>query len=213
MIAVPPRRARRSAARPITRTTRCSKRCAAGGASGEGAGRAALRHLPRSDAARSRGAQPISLIELSRSKGSAIQSWNATASRCSKRWPGRWRSTMHRQLDEKTLVAGQIRPEDVPALKELGVTLIVNNRPDFEDAGQPEGDIEAAARRPGSIIAMSRSRAAWGRPTSKRCARRCIPPATASCSPSAGRAIVRPCLGGGEERGRCSARRTEPDGQ
>ena len=57
---------------------------------------------------------------------------------------------MHRQLDEKTLVAGQIRPEDIPALKELGVTLIVNNRPDFEDAGQPEGDdIEAAARAAG----------------------------------------------------------------
>jgi uncharacterized protein (TIGR01244 family) len=57
---------------------------------------------------------------------------------------------MHRQLDEKTLVAGQIRPEDVPALKELGVTLIVNNRPDYEDAGQPEGDdIEAAARAAG----------------------------------------------------------------
>ena len=57
---------------------------------------------------------------------------------------------MHRQLDEKTLVAGQIRPEDVPALKELGVTLIVNNRPDNEDAGQPEGDdIEAAAKAAG----------------------------------------------------------------
>jgi uncharacterized protein (TIGR01244 family) len=57
---------------------------------------------------------------------------------------------MHRQLDEKTLVAGQIRPEDVPALKDLGVTLIVNNRPDYEDAGQPEGDdIEAAARAAG----------------------------------------------------------------
>ena len=57
---------------------------------------------------------------------------------------------MHRQLDEKTLVAGQIRPEDVPALKELGVTLIVNNRPDHEDADQPEGDdIEAAARAAG----------------------------------------------------------------
>jgi uncharacterized protein (TIGR01244 family) len=57
---------------------------------------------------------------------------------------------MHRQLDEKTLVAGQIRPEDVPALKELGVTLIVNNRPDNEDEGQPEGDdIEAAARAAG----------------------------------------------------------------
>ena len=57
---------------------------------------------------------------------------------------------MHRQLDDKTLVAGQIAPEDVPALKELGVTLIVNNRPDFEDAGQPQGDeIEAAARAAG----------------------------------------------------------------
>ena len=42
---------------------------------------------------------------------------------------------MHRQLDEKTLVNGQISPEDVPALKEIGVTLIVNNRPDGEDAG------------------------------------------------------------------------------
>lgn len=57
---------------------------------------------------------------------------------------------MHRQLDDRTLVAGQIRPEDVPALKELGVTLIVNNRPDFEDVGQPEGDdIEAAAKAAG----------------------------------------------------------------
>ena len=54
---------------------------------------------------------------------------------------------MHRQLDENTLVSGQIRPEDVPALKALGVTLIVNNRPDNEDLGQPESDeIEAAAK-------------------------------------------------------------------
>ena len=54
---------------------------------------------------------------------------------------------MHRQLDEKTLVSGQIDPNDVRALKELGVTLIVNNRPDNEDAGQPESDaIEAAAK-------------------------------------------------------------------
>ena len=57
---------------------------------------------------------------------------------------------MHRQLDENTLVSGQIRPDDVPALKELGVTLIVNNRPDHEDAGQPESDdIEEAARASG----------------------------------------------------------------
>ena len=57
---------------------------------------------------------------------------------------------MHRQLDEKTLVNGQISPDDVPPLKELGVTLIVNNRPDGEDAGQPHSDdIEAAAKAAG----------------------------------------------------------------
>ena len=54
---------------------------------------------------------------------------------------------MHRQLDEKTLVNGQITPDDVAELKALGVTLIVNNRPDGEDVGQPESDdIEAAAK-------------------------------------------------------------------
>ncbi len=57
---------------------------------------------------------------------------------------------MHRQLDEKTLVGGQIGPDDVPALKEQGVTLIINNRPDGEDVGQPEGEeIEAAAKAAG----------------------------------------------------------------
>jgi uncharacterized protein (TIGR01244 family) len=57
---------------------------------------------------------------------------------------------MHQQLDDKTLVSGQIHPDDVAALKELGVTLIVNNRPDNEDVGQPEGDdIEAAAKAAG----------------------------------------------------------------
>ena len=57
---------------------------------------------------------------------------------------------MQRQLDEKTLVDGQIGPDDVAALKELGVTLIVNNRPDGEDAGQPtSAEIEAAAREAG----------------------------------------------------------------
>ena len=57
---------------------------------------------------------------------------------------------MHRQLDDRTLVNGQIAPEDVPTLKEEGVTMIVNNRPDGEDAGQPLGaDIEAAAQAAG----------------------------------------------------------------
>ena len=57
---------------------------------------------------------------------------------------------MHRQLDERTLVGGQIGPDEGPALKEQGVTLIINNRPDGEDVGQPEGEeIEAAARAAG----------------------------------------------------------------
>ncbi|MBA3510520.1 TIGR01244 family sulfur transferase [Sphingomonas sp.] len=57
---------------------------------------------------------------------------------------------MLRQLDDKTLVSGQIRPDDVPELRSQGVTMIVNNRPDCEDPGQPLGaEIEAAAKAAG----------------------------------------------------------------
>lgn len=53
---------------------------------------------------------------------------------------------MIRQLDDKTFVTGQIAPTDVTRLAEQGVTMIVNNRPDHEDPGQPlAADIEAAA--------------------------------------------------------------------
>jgi uncharacterized protein (TIGR01244 family) len=56
----------------------------------------------------------------------------------------------HRELDEHTLVDGQIEPGDVATLKAMGVTMIVNNRPDNEDDGQPMGEeIEAAARAAG----------------------------------------------------------------
>ena len=57
---------------------------------------------------------------------------------------------MMRQLDDRTFVGPQVAPGDVPGLKELGVTMIVNNRPDNEDPGQPRSaDIEAAARESG----------------------------------------------------------------
>ena len=57
---------------------------------------------------------------------------------------------MTRQLDDHVLVSGQIAPEDVPELRAQGVTMIVNNRPDGEDLGQPLGaEIEAAAREAG----------------------------------------------------------------
>ncbi|WP_310467615.1 TIGR01244 family sulfur transferase [Sphingomonas sp.] len=53
---------------------------------------------------------------------------------------------MFRQLDDKTLVSGQVTPEQVAELRRHGVSMIVNNRPDGEDAGQPlSAEIEAAA--------------------------------------------------------------------
>lgn len=54
------------------------------------------------------------------------------------------------ELDDDVSVAGQIRPEDVAALPARGIAMIVNNRPEGEEAGQPSGDeIEAAARAAG----------------------------------------------------------------
>ncbi|WP_106640430.1 TIGR01244 family sulfur transferase [Allosphingosinicella vermicomposti] len=51
-----------------------------------------------------------------------------------------------RKIDDSLSVAGQIRPEDVPAIAAQGVTMIVNNRPDGEEFGQPSAaEIEAAA--------------------------------------------------------------------
>ncbi len=53
---------------------------------------------------------------------------------------------MIRQLDDRTSVSGQIRPEEVAGLAKQGVTMLINNRPDGEEPDQPlAGDIEAAA--------------------------------------------------------------------
>ena len=55
-----------------------------------------------------------------------------------------------RQLDDKMWVSGQISPGDVEALKQRGVTMILNHRPDGEEPGQPmSSDIEAAAEQAG----------------------------------------------------------------
>ena len=57
---------------------------------------------------------------------------------------------MLRQLEEKTLVSGQLTPEDLPGLQSQGVTLIVNNRAVGEDADQPRSSaLEEAAGRLG----------------------------------------------------------------
>ncbi len=53
---------------------------------------------------------------------------------------------MAHRLDDRTLIDGQISVADVDALKAEGVTMIVNNRPDGEEDGQPtSAEIEAAA--------------------------------------------------------------------
>lgn len=51
-----------------------------------------------------------------------------------------------RQLDDWTFIGGQIRPDEVAGLAQMGVTLIVNHRPDGEEPDQPLGaEIEDAA--------------------------------------------------------------------
>ena len=57
---------------------------------------------------------------------------------------------MIRELDDKMMVSSQVAPEEVAGLVDLGVTLIVNNRPDGEDPGQPlSAEVEAAAKEAG----------------------------------------------------------------
>lgn len=53
---------------------------------------------------------------------------------------------MIRQLDDRVMVSGQVAPHEVAGLAQQGVTMLVNNRPDGEEPGQPlASDIEAAA--------------------------------------------------------------------
>ena len=55
-----------------------------------------------------------------------------------------------RALDDRTFVAGQIAPGDLAGIAAAGIALVVNNRPDGEEPGQPSGaEIEAAARAAG----------------------------------------------------------------
>jgi uncharacterized protein (TIGR01244 family) len=60
-------------------------------------------------------------------------------------------------------VAPQIQPGDLPEIARLGARMVVNNRPDFEEPGQPTGpDMAEAARAAGLAYAAVPVR---GRPT------------------------------------------------
>lgn len=47
---------------------------------------------------------------------------------------------MIRKIDDKISVSPQITPADVTEIARAGFAAIVNNRPDDEEAGQPEGE-------------------------------------------------------------------------
>jgi uncharacterized protein (TIGR01244 family) len=53
---------------------------------------------------------------------------------------------MIRQLSDNVMVSGQVAPHEVAGLAEQGITVLVNNRPDGEEPGQPLAvEIEDAA--------------------------------------------------------------------
>lgn len=55
-----------------------------------------------------------------------------------------------RTVTESFAVAPQITPEDLPEVAARGFKLVINNRPDGEAAGQPDGaDMKAAAEAAG----------------------------------------------------------------
>ncbi|MEO6224250.1 MAG: TIGR01244 family sulfur transferase [Sphingomicrobium sp.] len=57
---------------------------------------------------------------------------------------------MIQRLDDKIWVSGQVAPAEVGGLVAQGVTMLINNRPDGEEVGQPfAGDVEEAAARAG----------------------------------------------------------------
>ena len=58
---------------------------------------------------------------------------------------------MFRKLDDHVSVYGQLAPEEVAAARDEGYTVIVNNRPDGEQPGQPTGAEMAAAAQAAGI--------------------------------------------------------------
>ena len=72
---------------------------------------------------------------------------------------------MRRRLDDRFSVSGQIRVEDIRALAEDGVTVLINNRPDGEEPGQPTDEENGRAA---EFAGMSYFSAPYqGRPTAE----------------------------------------------
>jgi uncharacterized protein (TIGR01244 family) len=63
---------------------------------------------------------------------------------------------MFRTLDDRVIVAPQIDVDEIAAAKALGVTLIINNRPDGESPSEPQGSKQRHMMQ-GSIMLRYRS--------------------------------------------------------
>ncbi len=74
-----------------------------------------------------------------------------------------------RKLSESVWASPQITADDVAEAAQQGITLVINNRPDGEDDGQPEGArIEAAAREHGlSYVAIPIDHSGFSQPQVK----------------------------------------------
>lgn len=71
-----------------------------------------------------------------------------------------------RQLTDSMWASPQISEEDLVAAADAGIRLVINNRPDGEEDGQPTGaQIESAAREQGlSYIAIPVDHTGFGQP-------------------------------------------------
>ncbi|MBN8552452.1 MAG: TIGR01244 family phosphatase [Caulobacterales bacterium] len=70
---------------------------------------------------------------------------------------------MRRMLGPRVSVSGQVQPGQVRELVAEGVTLLICNRPDHEEPGQPsQGDLERAAEAAGITFQVASFQ---GRPT------------------------------------------------
>ena len=102
-----------------------------------------------------------------------------------------------RTLTPNLSVSGQITSEDVAELKAMGFKAIVGNRPDGEEAGQPEwADIASAAEKAGLATAYHPDHArVVERRTGAGVPRRRSPASTSQCWHSAEPARDRPSFG------------------
>jgi uncharacterized protein (TIGR01244 family) len=73
---------------------------------------------------------------------------------------------MFRKIEDNLLVSPQISVADVAAAKQMGVTMIINNRPDGEEPEAPQSaQIEAAARSAGiDYVSIPVTHAGFSRP-------------------------------------------------